>query len=194
MQKCKSSETIKSAKFCILISANCKTDCKFNLDLTFWLHSDVHKYCSVGKFQALKVAIKVLVTVVRWKTVINEGRVQNLLFCKHKYLLKNTVFYPILSLRGRIFDFWDSLFGQVKNIALCQKKYHKNVQQLCLVTHSFAQLSQNVCLINTHILINWYARCNCKIWKVLWFYSIFLVFSHIIYEHSCLKCCIYTKL
>ena len=31
------------------------------------------------------------------------------------------------------------------------------------------KLSQNVCLINTHILKCWYAKCNCKLRKVLWF-------------------------
>ena len=45
------------------------------------------------------------------------------------------------------------------------KKYHKNEQYLCLVTHIFTKLLQNVCLINTHILIYRHARCNCKLWN-----------------------------
>ena len=32
-------------------------------------------------------------------------------------------------------------------------KNHKNQPHFCLVTHSFTKLSQNVHLINTHILI-----------------------------------------
>ena len=29
--------------------------------------------------------------------------------------------------------------------------------------HIFTKLSQDVCLVDTHILIYWYARCNCKL-------------------------------
>ena len=31
------------------------------------------------------------------------------------------------------------------------------------VTHTFTKLSQNVCLINSHILMYRYAICNCKL-------------------------------
>ena len=34
----------------------------------------------------------------------------------------------------------------------------------------FIKLSEIVYLINTHTLICWYARCNYKLWKILWFY------------------------
>ena len=44
------------------------------------------------------------------------------------------------------------------------------------ITHSFTKLSLNVCIINTHILIYWYARCNCKLWKGIWFYCVFSFF------------------
>ena len=64
---------------------------------------------------------------------------------------------------------------------------------LRLVTHIFINLSQNICLINTHILIYWYARCDCKLWNSLRFYNVFWAFSYIIIEHSCLYCCISTK-
>ena len=67
-------------------------------------------------------------------------------------------------------NFCDSLFGDVENIALRLKKCHKNEQHLCYVTHIFTKLSQNVCLINTHILIYCNAICNCK----LWVFSIFI--------------------
>ena len=39
-----------------------------------------------------------------------------------KYLLKNTVFYSRLSWSSRNFDFWDPLFGQIKNVFLCLKR------------------------------------------------------------------------
>ena len=69
------------------------------------------------------------------------------------------------------------------------EKYIKNFNGI-----SFTKLSQNVCLINTHILIYWHARCICKFWKALWFYCVFRVFSYIIGEYSCQKYYIFTKL
>ena len=54
------------------------------------------------------------------------------------------------------------------------KKHYKNEWHLCLVTHIFTKLSLNVCLINTHSLIYWYACCNCKLWNALWLYCFFL--------------------
>ena len=80
------------------------------------------------------------------------------------------------------------------NTALCLKKYHKNEWHLCLVANSFTKLSWNVYLINTHILIYWHAKCNCKSWKTHLFYCIFWVFQYIIVEHSSLKYCIFSKL
>ena len=40
----------------------------------------------------------------------------------------------------------------------------------------FTKLSKTVCLINMHILIYRYARCNCNLWKVFWFYCPFWYF------------------
>ena len=74
------------------------------------------------------------------------------------------------------------------------KKYHKNKRHLRLVAHIVTKLSQNVYLINTHILIYRYARCNCKLCKFLWFCCVFLAFSYIIDDHSCLNCLICAKL
>ena len=86
-------------------------------------------------------------------------------FCKGlKYSLK--VRYIILAppnVAGFLI-FESVLLG---NAVICLKKYHKNERHLRLVTHSFTKLSQNVCLIDTHILIYRYARCNCNLWKVL---------------------------
>ena len=50
-----------------------------------------------------------------------------------------------------------------------------------------------MCLINTHILIYWHVGSDCKLWRDLWLYCIFWVFSYIIIDYSCLKCCIFTK-
>ena len=84
--------------------------------------------------------------------------------------------------------------GSSKTLPYVWKKYHKNEQHLCYVKHNSTKLSQNVNLINIHILIYRYARYNCKLWKALWFHRVFWVFSYIIDEHSRLKCCIFTKL
>ena len=54
---------------------------------------------------------------------------------------------------------------------------------MCLVTYIF-----------THILMYWYAGCNCKLWKVPWFYCVFWVFSYIFDDHLCLTYYISTKL
>ena len=82
--------------------------------------------------------------------------------------------------------------GQCGNTAICLKKYHKNVWLLTLI---FTKLPHNVCLINTHILIDRYAWCNCKLWKALWFLRLFYrIFVHIIVDHSYLKYCVITKL
>ena len=53
------------------------------------------------------------------------------------------------------------------------KKYSKNERHLCLVRHSFNKISQNMCLINTHILVYRYARCNFSLWNAPWFYCVF---------------------
>ena len=63
-----------------------------------------------------------------------------------------------------------------------------------MVTHSFTNLWQNVCLTNTYILIYWNARRIYKLWKALRFYCVFWVFSYIIDEYSCQRYCIFTKL
>ena len=84
--------------------------------------------------------------------------------------------------------------GRSKKLPYVCKKYHKNERHLSLVTHSVTKLSQNMCLINTHILVYWHDRCDYKLWNAPWFYCVFWVFSYIIDEHSCLKYCIFTKL
>ena len=48
----------------------------------------------------------------------------------------------------------------------------------CFVAHTFTKHSQNVCLVNTYILVYWHARFDCKLWNVLWFYCIFGYFIH----------------
>ena len=55
-------------------------------------------------------------------------------------------------------------------------------------------LHQNVYLINKNISMYCYARCNCMLWKVIWFCCRFWIFSYIINKYLCLKYCISTKL
>ena len=101
------------------------------------------------------------------------------------YIILN---YPNMA---RFLIFETLCLGWAKTLTYVCKKYHKNEWHLSLVAHTFTQLLHNMCLINTHIFIYWYVRCNCKLWKALWFYCIF---SYIIDEYSCLKYCIFTKL
>ena len=82
-------------------------------------------------------------------------------------------------------DFW--MFSGRKHCPMFEKKYHKNERDLRLVTYSFTKLSQIMCLINIQILIYQNARCNCKLWKVSWFYSVFWIFSYIMDHQICLN-------
>ena len=61
-----------------------------------------------------------------------------------------------------------------------------------MVPQIFTKHSQNVCLINTHVLMYQYAIFNSKLWKSNWFCGVFW-YIHFD-DHSCLKCCISTKL
>ena len=58
----------------------------------------------------------------------------------------------------------------------------------------FTKLSQIMCLINIHILIYQYARCDWKLWNISWLCCVFCKFSDIINNNSCLNCYIFTKL
>ena len=84
--------------------------------------------------------------------------------------------------------------GRANHWPMSEKKNHKNEQNLCLVTHIFTKLSQNVYLINTLIFIYYHSRCYRKLWSLYWFECIFQEFSYIIDEYSCVKYCIFTKL
>ena len=59
---------------------------------------------------------------------------------------------------GDLATFWSNLDifmllrYEFENIALYLKKDYKNERHLCLIAHIFTKFSQNVCLINMHIL------------------------------------------
>ena len=84
--------------------------------------------------------------------------------------------------------------GRSKLSPYVWKIYHKNEWFSCLIEHIFTKLLQNACLINTHILMYWYIRCNCKLWSAICFYYDFRVYSYIIDDHLWLNCCISNKL
>ena len=64
----------------------------------------------------------------------------------------------------------------------------KSELHLYLVTYIFTKLSQNVCLIDAHILTYCYATCNFRLWKDSSFYCIYLgIFIYIIDDRSCLN-------
>ena len=91
--------------------------------------------------------------------------------------------------------FWAKIntMGRSKRLSYVWKKYHKNEWHLCLVEHSFTKLSQNMWLINIHILIYWYARCDWKLWNFPCFIAFFWIFSYIIDDHYFLNCCMSKK-
>ena len=96
------------------------------------------------------------------------------------------VYFLLLKISYIILDDKFSIFLQAGNTALCLKNITK-------ILHIFTKLSQNVCIINVHILIYRHASCGCKLWRAHCLYHIFFFFQ-IIVDHSWLKCCIFTKL
>ena len=76
-----------------------------------------------------------------------------------KYVLKIPCFTISLFWRGWISDFRGCNLGKSKT-----------------VEHFFIKLSQNICLINTYILIYRNARCDCMLWNTPWLYCIFVYF------------------
>ena len=96
----------------------------------------------------------------------------------YEIFTKNTVFYAKLSYCSQISIFETLCLGRSKNLHYVWKKLHKNEKHLCLIAYIFTKISQNACLINLYILINHYARFNCKLRKVIWFYCVFLGYFH----------------
>ena len=93
-----------------------------------------------------------------------------------------------------IFIFEAVFQGGSATLPYIWKIHYKIERHLCLVAHIITKLSQNVYLVNTHILIYRHVRCACKLWNEFWFYCAFWVFSYIFDDHSYLNCCISTKL
>ena len=79
---------------------------------------------------------------------------------KVRYII---VVYP---LRARFLIFETVLLGRSATLPYVWKIHHKNEWHLCLVAYIFTKLSQNVYLINTHILIYRQVRYDCKLWNV----------------------------
>ena len=72
--------------------------------------------------------------------------------------------------------------GRAKTLTYVWKIHHRNERHLCLVTQSITKLSQNKCLVNTHILIYRHTRCDCKLWHALWFYCVFGHFHTLLFN------------
>ena len=113
-----------------------------------------------------------------------------------KYLLKVRYIIVVYPWQARFLIFKTVFLGRSATLPYVWKIYHKNDWHLRLVAHRCTKLSQNMYLINTHILTYSHARYDCKLWNTLWLYYVFfLVFSYIIInDHSCLNCYISTKL
>ena len=105
-----------------------------------------------------------------------------------KYLLKVLYiiqYYPKVAV---FFIFKALCINRLKTLPYVWKNIPKMIGRL---THIPTKLSQNVYLINTHILIYRYTRCDCKLWNASWFYCVFKEFSYIIDENPCLEYCIF---
>ena len=93
------------------------------------------------------------------------------------------------------FLIFQTFFGKLENIALCLKNILKKWTEFVFgntyLHQTFTESLVNFC---QYILMYWHARCDSKLWKALWLYCVFWVFSYIIDKHSCLKYCIFIKL
>ena len=67
-----------------------------------------------------------------------------------------------------------------KHCHMCENNITNMNSNFCLVRHIASPNFHRLCLVNTHILVYWYARCDWKLWKATWFYlGIFLgIFIH----------------
>ena len=96
-----------------------------------------------------------------------------------KYLLKVRYIILVYPNVTRFLIFKVFCLGRSKTLPYVWKKHYKNWRYLCLLKHIFTKLSQNVCLIDIHISMHWFAKCNCKLWKLHQFYWLYRVFSYI---------------
>ena len=105
--------------------------------------------------------------------VSSMSAVYTRLFRGLKYLLKVPYIMRNYSNVDRYLIFKTLYLDRSKTLPNVRKKYHKNERHLCLVRHNSTKLSQNMCQIDTHILIYWYIECDCKLWNALWYYCVF---------------------
>ena len=122
---------------------------------------------SVNNFGILSVVCCLCSVVCSASTACNSLCRCLKYFLRVRYII---LVYPIMDL----FSIFETLcLGKSKTLPYVWKLYHKNERHLCLVANSFTKLSQNVSLINSHILIYRHARYNCKSLKELWFFCFF---------------------
>ena len=62
-------------------------------------------------------------------------------------------------------------------LVIFKDNWNNNSSLKCFI---FTKLSQIVCLINSHILVNRYPGYDYKLWKTPWFCCVFLAFLQII--------------
>ena len=83
------------------------------------------------------------------------------------------VYYSSWSSIRWIFDLRHFFSGQIGNTGICLKKHHRNEWHLRLIAYIFTKISQNVCIINKHILIYRHTRCDYKLWNAFDFNAFF---------------------
>ena len=112
----------------------------------------------------------------KWLSVIVvcSASTANIILCSRlKYLLKIQYFIQNFPNLTKFFILMTLCLGSSKVLPYAWKKYNT--------------LTQNMCLINTHILVYWYVICNCKLWIALDFIAFFVYFhtfmSELLYLH-----------
>ena len=125
--------------------------------------SDKSKKClSVGNFGILSV-------------VCNVSAAQTNVCRSLKYLLKMLV-YPIVA--G--FLIFGTTFSEQGPFYCVFSVFSYIIDQhSCLKYGIFTKFSHIVCLMNVHILVCQYAKCNCRLWKIFRFDCVFWEFLHI---------------
>ena len=109
-------------------------------------------------------------------SIISEFFLLSSSVCREPTVYTNFLTWP------DFFYFWDSLFGQVYNTALCLKKISQKWMACVFDNTNLHKISQNVCLINTHIILCIYMADVSASYR--------MSFD----DHSCVKCCIFIKL
>ena len=96
-----------------------------------------------------------------------------------KYLINIRYIILVDSNGARFLIFKTVFLGRSATLSyMSENTSQKWVAFAFVSTYLQHKLSQNMCLINTHILIYWHVRCDCKLSNVLFYINIFMGIFH----------------